>query len=198
MMHLRALLACWLIGVASCASDGGQRGTGITVAEGNVVSAEMAAIDVSVEGTDLHTTTDADGRFSLRGDFAGDTAIRFAVPRTGVSARLPVNAPAGGFLSLRDVTLDTATGTAHAAATEVAFEGSVVDLACVENRIGLVSVHRAADDTDTYVVTLDDSTLHDGHGQTISCTELRPGDDLDVRGFFAADGTIGQADVTRR
>ena len=39
MSHVRALLACCLIGLVSCASDGGQRGTGITVAEGNIVSA---------------------------------------------------------------------------------------------------------------------------------------------------------------
>jgi hypothetical protein len=197
MTHVRALLACCLIGLVSCASDGGQRGTGITVAEGNIVSAQMADIEVSVEGTDLHTTADADGRFSLRGDFAGDTALHFEAPGIGVSARLPVNAPAGGSLNLHDVTLDAATDTARAATTEVAFEGSVVSLACDENRIGLVSVHHAADDTDTYVVTLDDSVLHNGQGRPIACADLQSGDDLDFHGFFADDGTIGKADVTR-
>jgi hypothetical protein len=197
MGHVRVLLACWLIGLASCASDGGQRGTGITLAEGNVVNAQMGDIEVSLEGTDLRTTTDAEGRFSLRGDFAGDTALHFETRSTGFSARLSVNAPAGGSLNLHDVTLDAAAGTARAAATEVVFEGSVVTLACDESRVGLVSVHRAADDTDTYVVTLDDSMLHDDHGRAIACTDLRLDDDLDVRGFFADDGTIGAADLTR-
>ena len=79
----RAFAACWLLALASCASDGGQRGTGITIAAGNVASvqADMGGVDgieVAVEGTDVHGTTDATGVFELRGRFAGDTALRFA------------------------------------------------------------------------------------------------------------------------
>lgn len=204
MDRWRALAVCWLFALASCASDGGQRGTGITVAAGNVagVQADMAAgvggIEVSLEGTDLHTTTDAQGEFSLRGRFAGDTALRFERPADALSARLAVNAPAGGRLDVRDVVLDPAAASAEPRVVEVAFEGRVETLACDDARVTLASVHRAPDDLDAYVVTLVDATLHDGDGRPLACPDLRVGDRLAVDGVFVADGTIAGADLTRR
>lgn len=204
MDRWRAFAACWLLALASCASDGGQRGTGITVAAGNVTSvqADMAAgvggIDVAVEGTDVHATTDASGAFELRGRFAGDTALRFARAADAVSARLAINAPAGGRIDARDVVLDAATGGAQARTIEVSFEGRVETLACAAGRVTLVSVHRAPDDLDGYVVMLDGSSLHDAAGMPLTCSDLRVDDRLDVDGAFAADDTIGDADLTRR
>ena len=204
MNRWRAFTACWLVALVSCASDGGQRGTGITAAAGNVasVSADMAVgvdgIDVSVEGAELHTTTDASGAFELRGAFAGDTALRFARARDGLAARLAVSAPAGGRIDARDVVLDAATGTAEPRVVEVVFEGRVEGLACDDGRVTLASVHRAPDDLETYVVTLAGSTLHDADGTVLACTDLRIDDRLDVDGEFVTEGLIGEADLTRR
>jgi len=205
MNRWRAWAACWLVILASCASDGGQRGTGITVAEGNVVSvqasapvADVGGIDVSVEGTELRTTTDADGNFTLRGDFAGDTALRFERTPDVAGIRLAVSAPAGGRLGLRDVVLDASAGSATAGTVEVEFEGNVDTLACDDARITLTSVHHAADDLETYVVDLTSSTLHDRGGLPLTCTDLDVGDRLDVDGVFVSDGTIANADLTRR
>jgi hypothetical protein len=204
MNRWRALAACWLLTLASCASDGGQRGTGITIAEGNVSSVQangpagIGGIQVSVEGTELRTTTDADGGFALQGDFAGDTALRFERALDAVSARLPVSAPAGGRLGLHDVVLDVGNGSARADRIEVSFEGVVDALACDDARITLRSIHRAADDLETYVVVLTGSMLHDGEGHPLACTDLDVGDRLDVHGFFVSDGTIANADLTRR
>jgi len=204
MNRWRTYAACWLVALASCASDGGQRGTGITVAAGNVASvesstsAEIGGIDVAVEGTDLHTTTAADGAFSLRGTFAGYTALHFARATDGLAARLSVDAPAGGRIDARDVAVDATTGVARASVVAVAFEGRVQTLDCAEARITLTSVHRAPDDLDTYDVALASSSLHDADGKALTCTDLHAGDHIDVDGAYASDGAIGDADLTRR
>ena len=190
MNRWRAFAACWLVALASCASDGGQRGTGITVAAGNVASlrpgtsAAVDGIDVSIEGTALRTTTDANGAFALSGEFAGDTALRFERAADGIDAR--------------DVVVDATTGIAQASRVDVAFAGRVDTLACDQARIVLTSVHRAPDDLDTYAVTLAGSTLHDADGEALACTDLHPGDRLDVDGAFVSDDAIGDADLTRR
>jgi hypothetical protein len=59
-------------------------------------------------------------------------------------------------------------------------------------------VHRAADDLETYDVTLTGSRLVDADGNPLTCADLRIDDRLDVRGAFVEDGTIGDADVVRQ
>jgi hypothetical protein len=202
MNRWRAFAACWLLVLASCASDGGQRGTGITAVAGNVASVQgdttggVGGIEVSIEGTELRTTTDANGSFALTGAFGGDTALHF--DRAVVSARLAVSAPAGGRIDVRDVVLDAATGSAAPGAVDVAFEGRIEALACDVGRVTCSSVHGGDDDDDTYDVTLNGSTLHDADGNALACADLATGDRLDVDGAFVADGAIGNADVTRR
>jgi hypothetical protein len=206
MNRWRALAACWLIVLASCGSDGGQRGTGITATAvaGNVVSvhgpsgAGVAGIAVSVEGTRLGTTTDATGGFALRGTFDGDTALVFERAIDGLFVRLPLSAPAGGRVAARDVELDVSTGSARPRVVEVAFEGRVEALACDDGRVTCSSVHGTDDDEETYDVVVVGSTLHDANGGALSCADLVVGDRLDVDGVFVANGAIGEADVTRR
>jgi len=48
MNRWRAFAACWLVALASCASDGGQRGTGITVAAGNAESSCKLSPDTEI------------------------------------------------------------------------------------------------------------------------------------------------------
>src|SRR5262249_13916759 len=116
----------------------------------------------------------------------------------GVSVRLPVSAPAGGRLGVRDLVLDATAGSAQPRVVDVAFEGRVDALACDAGRITCSSVHRTDDDDETYDVMVAGSTLHDADGTALVCTDLAVGDRLDVDGAFVADGAIGDADVTRR
>jgi hypothetical protein len=204
MNRWRAYAACWLVALASCASDGGQRGTGITAAEGNVAAVQsststaVGGIDVAVEGTEAQTTTDASGAFSLQGTFAGYAVLRFTRAADGLDARLHVDAPAGGRIDARDVTLDAASGDARATAVGVVFTGRVDVLDCPDDTITLSSVERAADDLHTYDVALASSSLHDADGKALTCADLRVGDRLDVDGTYDTDGAIGDAALTRK
>ena len=47
-------------------------------------------------------------------------------------------------------------------------------------------------------VDLTSSTLHDPGGVPLTCTDLDVGARLDVDGIFVSDGTIANADLTRR
>ncbi|HEY2388704.1 MAG TPA: hypothetical protein VGK30_17245 [Candidatus Binatia bacterium] len=211
MSRWRAVAAIALLVCAGCA-DGGQRGTGISSFEGNVIAVEhgsaqapasadgVGGIIVTVEGTDLQTQTDSQGAFSLRGTFAGDTALRFARAGDGLDARYSVNAPAGGTTTLHDVTVQAASGEVVPAAVYVAFEGRAVGLDCAMNRLVCVSVAQPAgeaDEDDTYVVDLTDSTVHDSAGHALGCDAFAPGDTMAIDGAYLRDGTIGQADITR-
>jgi hypothetical protein len=187
--------------LAGCAFDGGQRGSGITSAEGNVASVQndgergVAGIHVTVEGHDLETATDENGHFSVRGQFDGLTVLHFERAEDGLTARLEINAPAGGTMTLHDVHIDAQSGAATVAVLAVFFEGTVVGVDCGAARLTLASTQRDPQDTDTYVVDLRSSTLRDRDHQPVDCSALHSDDRLAVDGFFANDGTIGNADV---
>jgi hypothetical protein len=199
MTWTRFLWIALLCGATAC-SDGGQRGTGVTFATGNVTSVDgssvsLGGIHVTVAGTDLATDTDVQGRFSLHGHFAGDTMLLFAHTTAALPVQLNVNIPAGGTLTARDLQLSSKTGRAEAAALQVAFEGRIVMLACDGGRVTLVSTQRDPSDDDSYVLTLPDSTLRDRQDHPLTCADLALDDRLRVDGFFAADGTIGNAEA---
>ena len=215
MSRWRSIVATLLLVCAGCA-DGGQRGTGISSFEGNVVAVDhgsaqastrgaaqgvssdtVSGIIVTIEGTDLQTETDAQGSFSLHGAFGGDTALRFARAGDGLDIRYSVNAPAGGTTTLRDVTLQASSGRAVPTAVYVAFEGRVVGLDCAMSRLVCASVAEPADADDTYVVDLTDSTAHDSAGHALGCDAFAAGDTMHIAGAYTRDGTIGQADITR-
>jgi hypothetical protein len=157
----------------------------------------VSGVRVSIEGTSFTDVTDDVGSFRLRGDFSGDAVIRFEPPGGGV-ARIAVNAPAGGTLTLEQVRLDAVAGTAEAARQTVVFDGTVVSTDCAASRIDLISRDGGPTDTDVYVVTLDGSTIRDAGGMTLTCSALRAGDALDVRAVVQPDGTFGDAELVRR
>ena len=123
--------------------------------------------------------------------------IRFELP-SGGSARIPVNAPAGGLLTLERVHLDADSGQATAASQSVVFEALVVDTDCDASELDLVSRHRSPVDTDVYAVRLEDSSIRDAGGASLSCADLHEGDALDLRGSVNEDGTFGHAEMVRR
>ncbi len=190
----------FVLALAACGTDGGQRGTGITTAFGNVArvegtsSAGVAGIHVSIEGTAIATDTDAQGRFTMRGRFDGPTTVRFERVADALSASLALNVPAGGTLTLRNIGIDAHGGT-RTESSAVVFEGRVLGVDCAAGRVTLASTQASPMDTDTYVVVLQSSTLRDSHGTPRVCSDLRPDDRLAVDGFFADDGTIGNATV---
>jgi hypothetical protein len=157
----------------------------------------VSGVRVSIEGTSFSDVTDDTGSFRLRGDFGGDAVIRFEPPGGGV-ARFAVNAPAGGTLTLEQVRVDSAAGTATPARQTVVFDGLVVSTDCAASRIDLVSRDGGPTDTDIYVVTLEGSTLRDAEGMTLTCSALLPGDPLDVHAVVQPDGTFGDAELIRR
>ncbi len=201
MIRKRIFPILFLLTIAGCAADGGQRGSGITSAEGNVAgiggdTSALAGIQVTVENGELTTDTDAHGRFSLRGQFEGTTTVRFERANDQLSAHLDINAPAGGTLTMQNIRISAGSGEARPEAVHVVFEGRVVTLDCANGRVILASTQRDPNETDTYVVVIQSSTLHDREHQLRACADLRVDDRLVVDGIFADDGAIGNAEVT--
>jgi hypothetical protein len=206
-----AVLAAGLL-LCGCAIDGGSSGTGITTAEGNVVSVLSAAaatspmpldvpldgslggIRVSVEGTDIAGETDPSGAFRVRGDYDSVVTLLFARAQDALAARLEVNVPAGGTLTLVDVALDAASGTARPESQGVDFDGTIVAVDCAAGELQLVSQQRP-DDGDHYVVLLAGSTVVDAMGAVVPCDRLTPGEDAHVGGVVEPDGSFGNARV---
>src|ERR1700687_5534589 len=132
------LTACWGIscgGGGGLSSDGGQSGTGVSAIRGTVTAVmgaehELADIRVSLATTNLATTTDATGRFELRGNISGRGELRFERMRDRLFARPSVVVPAGGVLELDQIVLDSNTGDARPAQERVKFEGIVQALDC--------------------------------------------------------------------
>jgi len=155
----------------------------------------LEGISVIVEGTNFITATDANGFFSLRGAFESDVSILFQRTEDGLSARVAVNVPAGGTLTLNNVHIDNRSGQATPASQGVDFEGLITESDCAGETLTLVSSQRGPLDTDTYTVRLGSSSLKDRNGSPISCQDLRIGERVHVTGMVNADGTFGNAVV---
>jgi hypothetical protein len=133
----------------------------------------------------------------LRGLFDGPVTITFGRAEDGLAAELPVNIPAAGTLTLTDVRIDWG-GRVSAANQGVDFEAILLGIDCDAARLTVASARRSSGDTDTYVVSLRDSSLHDGRGNPLSCGDLRSADRLECHGIITDDGTFGRADILRR
>jgi hypothetical protein len=158
-------------------------------------STGLEGISVTVEGTNFNTTTDANGFFSLRGAFEGDVSILFQRAEDNLSARVAVNAPAGGTLTLNNVRIDNRSGQATAISQGVDFEGLISERDCAGQTLTLVSSQRGPLDTDAYTVRLNGSSLQDRNGNPITCQDLSIGERVHVTGMVNPDGTFGNAVV---
>jgi hypothetical protein len=155
----------------------------------------LEGILVTVEGTGATSTTDADGRFSVQGSFEGSVSLLFQRADDGLSARIAVDVPAGGTLTLNDVTLDRRSGQATAMSQGVNFDGVTTGIDCPRETMTLVSSQRSPTATDTYTVRLNTSTLVDSRGNPIGCQDLQLGGHVHVVGSVNDDGTFGEAVV---
>jgi len=160
--------------------------------------AGVAGIRVFIEGTSIEDETNADGAFSLRGDFEGDVVIRFELPTTGATATIAVNVPAGGILTLDRVHIDAQSGQAMPQSQTVRFDGVVTDSECAAKMLQLVSTQRSPMDTDVYDVNLQGSSIRDANGAPLPCQALRVGDHVRLQGTVDADGSFGEAQIVRQ
>lgn len=118
-------VALWLAcSIASCASDGGVGGTGISTLQGNVTlqaefpkpsargvppvlqASPLAGIVVREPGTGIEDETDEQGEFRLEGAFPAETTLEFFVPEATDPLCLEgLYVPLGATLTLEDVLL---------------------------------------------------------------------------------------------
>jgi hypothetical protein len=156
----------------------------------------LEGIAVAVEGTAIRGQTDANGQFALQGNFDGRLSLLFQLPDAGGSARLAINVPAGGTLTLHNVRLDTAAQEAVAETQGVDFDGIIITIDCNGLSLTMVSAARPPGDTDQYTVRLDTSSLQDTHGNSLECADLRSGEQASVQGRVNPDdGSFGDAVV---
>jgi hypothetical protein len=201
MMWRPAVLLPLILTLWACA-EGGSRGSGITtVVTGNVATVDapdsvgVDGIRVGVAGTAAHGTTDSSGQFSITGSFEGWIRLVFHVPDGNGTAHVALNVPAGGTLTLNNVALDTAQGTATAETQGVYFDGTITGIDCSAGTLSLVSTHHTPDDVDKYVLQLDTSTVRTADGVTLTCEEISIGAEGTIQGFVNPDGTFGDATV---
>jgi len=199
--------------LASCATDGGSSGTGITSVEGNVATIQrdgammaaalmaaptpttnLAGITVTVEGTSAAAETDAGGRFVVRGTFEGRSTLRFARAADAVTAQMTVAVPLGGTMTLHDVQLDVAAETAVADNRHAVFDALVQETDCAGHTLSLVSVSHEEGGY-VYMVDLSTTFLHDGSGTAVDCAQLRAADRVHVEATSQLDGSFTNADV---
>ena len=205
---LSLFLALW-----GCA-EGGSRGSGISTAVlGNVVQVQtdepraaadavagagtdLQGINVVIEGSGIHGQTDANGNFSLSGDFEGMINLVFELPDGHWRAHIALNVPAAGKLTLNNVVIDTQTEAASAETQAVDFDAIITAVNCPGLALAVVSAQHGPDDVDDYTLRLDTSSVRDAAGQPVPCADLRSGDRAWVQGYVDPDGTFGEAEIT--
>jgi hypothetical protein len=156
---------------------------------------DIEGISVAIEGTNIRGRTDAEGDFMLQGDFEGVVNLVFNVPNGGGQARIQLNVPAGGRLTLVDMHLDTAQGVATAATQDVDFDGLITAVDCPGQTLTMVSSQHQPNDTDDYTVRLDTSTVTDSNGAPVACEDINENERAIVWGVVNPDGTFGEATI---
>ena len=211
-----------IFALCGCA-EGGSRGSGISMSVfGNVVRVQTTApatpagdmtpavgtpqpagagtdlqgIEVSIEGTQVRGTTDADGNFSIAGDFEGWVNLVFSLPNQGGEARASLNVPAAGMLTLHNVVLYTHSGDAVAETQAVQFDSIITGIDCPGQILTLVSSQRGPGDDDNYRLRLDSSTIVNGTGQQVPCAALQLNEQAAIDGFVDPEGSFYNATVT--
>ena len=101
--------------------------------------------------------------------------------------------PAAGTLTLNDVHIDTAEGTAIPQSQDVDFDGVVVSTDCAAATMVMDSAVQTPGDTDHYVVDLATSTLEDAQGHGVPCEAVPDGAKATLSGHVDPDGLFGHA-----
>lgn len=162
-------------------------------ARGANAASPVQGITVTVEPQDGQSITDSAGLFSVRGTFEGPLTLLFTRARDTIRASMTIDIPAGGALTLNNVRIDAARGSAAADSQNVDFLGDIVQVNCSSQTLLMIASHHGPGDTDTYTVRLDTSSLRDPLGDPVTCADLRNGQMAHVQGTVNADGTFGHA-----
>ncbi len=153
----------------------------------------VQGITVTVEPQGGQSTTDSAGLFSVRGTFEGQLTLLFTRAQDAIRASITIDIPAGGALTLNNVRIYSASGTATADSENVDFLGDIVRVNCTSHTLLMISSQRRPGDTDTYTVRLDTSSLRDPLGDPVTCADLSNGQMAHVQGTVNADGSFGHA-----
>ena len=156
----------------------------------------VEGIRVAIEGTGLSTESDASGFFSLAGGFGGPVTLVFDHGE-GPPARLDVDIPTGGTLTLDRVRFEGFGGPPRPDAQRLEFEGVVAAKNCAGGALAMVSSVTPADGN-SYPVDVGGAALRDSDGNPISCDDITGGDVLSVQGDVRDDGGIDCREADRR
>lgn len=170
------------------------RGTGDGAAAASQNPGSLGGIRVSIEGTEISAETDSRGIFRVRGDYDSEVTILFSRAADDLMARLNVNVPAGGILTMTDVQIDAARGSVVPARQGVEFAGLISAVDCEAETLVLVSAQKP-DDGDQYIVLLTGSSIRTQSGEPVPCSALAGGDSVEARAVVNDDGTFGEAEI---
>lgn len=152
----------------------------------------LEGIHVTIDGSTAAGDTDAEGQFSLSGDFEGLVSLVFERASDGLVARMPLNVPAAGKLTLNNLHIDALREEATAETQSADFEGVITGVSCGGLTLTMRSVQQDPNDLDRYTVRIDTSSVQDAHGNALTCNDLHPGQQALVqRALVNADGTFG-------
>jgi hypothetical protein len=122
-------------------------------------------------------------------------SLVFELPNGGGQARIALNVPAAGMLTLNNVVIDTAAEEALAETQDVDFDAIISGIDCNALILTLVSSQQGSGDDDDYMLRLDTSSVQDSNGVPVPCGDLRSGDRAAIQGLVDPDGTFGHATV---
>lgn len=160
-------------------------------------SAGSKALRVSIEGTSLSSTTDAQGRFRLTGAPDGSATLRFE--GTGVDARLTI----GGLVDGQVLTITVAVAGSSATLISTALgpgdsngpvptPGPSVEFSGLIESLTPPSLVVAGKTAITGA-----TTLYKGPGNTRSLADLSVGNTVRVEGMLNASGIVFAREITR-
>ncbi len=156
---------------------------------------DLEGIEVIIEGTAFQAQTDADGRFALHGSFEGDATLIFQRPADSLLARLAINVPAAGTLTVNNIHIDAAQGQASPESQSAQFEGVITGIDCRASTMSMRSVQQSPTDLDLYTIRLDTSVVRDSRGNVLSCSDLQTGQQALVQAQVNTDGSFGNGTV---
>ena len=148
------------------------------VSSSQVGAASVSGLRVSVTGTELRTTTDDSGRFTLSGVASGRVELRFE--GSGIDARLELEGLENG------QTLSVTVRVSGSSASRVDDHGRETEVRGRLDSVGGSSLVVAG-----RTVRIDSSTrLLGRNNETVDLSAFRPGDIVEVEGIPQSDGVL--------
>ena len=171
VITVTSVAALWLTS-AGCGSS--QHGTATIL--GTVSNASTQRFQVKVEGTNVSTTTNSHGQFTLNGVPSGNVTLHFV--SNGVDVRLEVSGLTEGMTMRITVHINGSHATMARAPNEITLSGTIESIADPNFTISGLTV-----------ITNADTKLKQG-GHTINFADLAVGQLVRVQGTLDTDGNV--------